>query len=394
MAGRTGADRMESRPEISSALRLLLTTACLVVTVAGLRWAAPLLVPLVVAAFIGVVSLPALDWFRRQRAPTWLAVLLIVLIDTVILGAIAWVVVRSAAEVRAALPHYAERLQQLEVVVLGVLHGWGLRITAIPYADLVQPERVLEWVTWLVRGVTNVVSASLLVLLVLVFLLAEAAGLPGKLRRALGERAGRLAGFAPIVEEVQQYLALKTLISLATGVLIALAAALLGVDFPLLWGLLAFVLNFIPNIGSILAAIPAVLVALLQLGPGSAVALAGAYLAVNMLLGNLIEPAVMGRRLGLSTLVVILSLMFWGWIWGIVGMLLALPLTMALKIALESTTHYRWIAVLLGPATLDDAAGAEAAPVPPAAAPAAPTPYDAGPAAATGAAPKTSSTSR
>lgn len=353
---------MSQRVEIPSALRLLLIVACIVVTVAGLRVAAPMLVPLTLALFVAITSLPAMAWLRRTGFPTALAILVIVLLDSAILGFFGWILVQSAAEVSDALPAYLERFHELEAAALARLQRLGVEVTAFPYADLIRPERLLDLATSFLRSLTQLVSASVLVLILLVFMLSEAAGLPAKLRAALGERAGNLARFAPIAEEVQQFLLLKTLISLATGLLVGTAAAVLGVDFALFWGLLAFLLNFIPNIGSIIAALPAVALALLQHGLGTASALAAAYLVVNMVLGNLIEPMVMGRRLGLSTLVVMLSLVFWGWVWGAIGMILSLPLTMAAKIAFESTQEYRWIAVLLGPTPVPNAA-----PVPPAA---------------------------
>jgi AI-2 transport protein TqsA len=99
--------------------------------------------------------------------------------------------------------------------------------------------------------------------------------------------------------------------------------------------------------------VPAILIALLQLGIGSALAIAAVFMLVNVALGNIIEPHLMGRRLGLSTLVVLLSLLFWGWVWGIVGMLLSLPLTMAAKIAFENTRDLRWIGTLLGPGLIE-----------------------------------------
>jgi predicted PurR-regulated permease PerM len=142
---------------------------------------------------------------------------------------------------------------------------------------------------------------------------------------------------------------IKTLISLATGVLIGIWLAILGVDFPILWGFLAFLLNYVPNVGSTIAAIPAVLLALIQLGIGSAVMATAGYMAVNFILDNVIETRLMGRRLGLSTLVVFLSLIFWGSLLGPIGMLLCIPLTMTLKFACENNKGTQWIAVLLGP---------------------------------------------
>jgi predicted PurR-regulated permease PerM len=152
-----------------------------------------------------------------------------------------------------------------------------------------------------------------------------------------------------IKDTVNQYLALKTLFSLATGILVWVWLRFHGVDYPLLWGILAFLLNFVPNIGSILAAIPAVLLAIVQFGGGRASAVAAGYLVINFVIGSVVEPRFMGRGLGLSTLVVFVSLVFWGWVLGPVGMLLSVPLTMVLKIALEGNDDTRWLAVMLGP---------------------------------------------
>jgi predicted PurR-regulated permease PerM len=144
-------------------------------------------------------------------------------------------------------------------------------------------------------------------------------------------------------------MAIKTWISIATGVLVAVWLKLIGVDFPLLWGVLAFVLNYIPNIGSFISAVPAVLLAVIQLGMVQASIAALGYAVVNIVMGSVVEPRFMGRGLGLSTLVVFLSLVFWGWVLGPVGMLLSVPLTITAKMALESREESRWAAVLLGP---------------------------------------------
>ncbi len=121
----------------------------------------------------------------------------------------------------------------------------------------------------------------------------------------------------------------------------------MGIDFPLLWGLVVFLLNFVPNIGSILAAVPVILLALVQFGFVADAEVIILYLLVNNILGNFLEPKLMGRNLGLSTLVVFLSLVFWGWLLGPVGMFLSVPLTMTLKIIMDNNDNTRWIAILL-----------------------------------------------
>jgi AI-2 transport protein TqsA len=330
-------------------LQTMLLLASLVIVTAGLKAAASWMVPLALALFVAAVSLPALNAFRRLGVPGAIAVLLVLLLDSAVLIVLGMIVLRAAEQVRDALPEYLVRFQEIEVQILARLERWGLEVDAITYAELVQPERVLGVATTLLRSLTEAFSAFVLLLLFLIFILIEAARFPAKLRAAFGGPSFDLAHFGRIVSEVQGYLAVKTVVSITTGVLVGSAAAVLGVDFALLWGLVAFVLNFVPSVGSILAGIPAVLVALVQLGPGSAIGLAIVYLAVNIILGNLVEPAIMGRRLGLSTFFVILSVVYWGFVWGPVGMLLALPLTLSVKIALEQSHEMRWLAVLMGP---------------------------------------------
>ncbi|MAN96377.1 MAG: hypothetical protein CME08_05260, partial [Gemmatimonadetes bacterium] len=151
-----------------------------------------------------------------------------------------------------------------------------------------------------------------------------------------------------IVREVQAYLGIKTLVSLATGLSIGVLAWLLDLEFPVLLGLIGFVMNYIPTVGSLLAALPALFLSLVQFtSVGHLLLVGGGYGVINMVFGNLIEPNLMGKRLGLSTLVVILSLLFWAWVWGPVGALLAVPLTMIVKIMLENIEDLRWMAILL-----------------------------------------------
>jgi AI-2 transport protein TqsA len=334
---------------VSPHLQALIAVASLVLAVLGIRLAAPVLVPFALATLVTLASLPALLRLLRVGVPRGLAVTVLVGLDSALLAFVGWIIALSTADLAEALPHYVTRVDALKSQLVVWLQDTGIEIGRLSDANLIQPGRWLEIAASAMYGLTSLLSSLLLVLLFLVFMLSEVTGLPEKLRTALGDRAVDLHRFAPVVTEVQEYLAVKTLISLATGALIGGSTYLLGLDFALLWGLLAFLLNYIPNIGSIIAALPAVLVALLQLGPGPALVVLAVYVAVNMVLGNLLEPIVMGRRLGLSTLVIMMALVFWGWVWGVAGMFLAVPLTMAVKIVLEGSERYRWLSVLMGP---------------------------------------------
>ena len=199
----------------------------------------------------------------------------------------------------------------------------------------------------LFSGFQAMLSYSFLILMTVIFMLLEAYSLPSKLSAITGDERDT-GHFDRFINNVKDYMAIKTVISLITGILAALLLIATGVNYPMLWGLLAFLLNYVPNIGSIIAALPAVLLAFIQFGAGKTLIVAIGYLAINLVMGSVIEPRFMGKTLGLSTLVVFLSLLFWGWILGPVGMLLSVPLTITAKIALDTKEDTRWLSILLG----------------------------------------------
>lgn len=327
-------------------LRMLLGGAAVIVIIAGLRAAAPLLVPLLVAVFLSMVTFPLVAALQRRGVPPWPAVLLALLVTIAMLTGPGLVVQGTATQFVAAAPRYQERLLQMTAFVQERLAAYGIQTGDI--GAVLDPSIVIDIVGFTVTGIAALLSNLVLVLLTMTFILLEAASFTRKLRevRSVGEDEPDYLSGVP--HQVLRYLWIKTAISIATGLLLGLWVAILGVDFAVLWGFLAFVLNYIPNFGSILAAIPPVLLATLQEGPGWALLVALGYLAVNIVMGNILEPMLMGRRLGLSPLVVLLSLFFWGWLWGPVGMLLSVPLTMVMKIVMEHTPQLRWVAVLLG----------------------------------------------
>ena len=326
--------------------RVLLSVASVVIVIAGLKAAASVFLPVLIAVFLSMISLPLLNWLQAKRVPKGLAVLITIFVALGVLAAIVVLVGGSIQEFTREAPKYRAKVVTMWAGVLDWVQAQGIAVSPEITRELLDPGRAMDMMTGTLRGVAAVLSNLLLVFLFIVFILFEAAGFPAKVRAAFGERAG-FKRFDKFLEEVQRYLAIKTTVSLITGVVVGASLWLVGVDFPLLWGGLAFLLNYIPTIGSILAAIPPALLALIQLGPGYSMIVVMIFLTVNITLGSLVEPYFMGRRLGLSTLVVIISLVFWGWIWGPVGMLLSVPLTMILKILLENTEDLRWIAVFL-----------------------------------------------
>ncbi|MBF84252.1 MAG: hypothetical protein CL489_07200 [Acidobacteria bacterium] len=338
----------EDRRGPDRSARFLILAASLVVVLAGLRAAGQLLLPFLVSVLLAIISLPFMAWLRRKGAPTVLAVLVTVLTAVAVLAGVVIVVGRSLNEFTAAAPDYQARFQQLMGWALEWFEARGVETAGWGAPAILNPGALMDLVGGTLRAVAAIAQNTFLVILTMVFILAEAAGFSGKLKAAFGDRSDHFERFGKMTRQIQRYLAIKTLISLATGILVGLWVSVLGLGFPLLWGLVAFIFNYIPNLGSILAAIPPVLLALVQFGPARAAVVAVGYLVINIGLANFLEPYLMGRRLGLSTLVVFLSLVFWGWVWGPVGMLLSVPLTVIVKIALENTKDFRWVAIMLG----------------------------------------------
>jgi AI-2 transport protein TqsA len=290
-------------------------------------------------------------WLERHRFPSWLAVGGMMLLVMTLLAGIGTVLAASAAEFTTAVPRYKDRLDEMLRGLLGwVTEEMGFEVSAEQIYGGIKLSSVIDAVGTTLNGVLAALTNTTLVLLTVIFILLEVTELPRKVRAIADDPARALGRARQMIVEVQRYLVIKTVISAATGILLGIWTAMLGVDFPLLWGFSAFLLNYIPNIGSILAAAPPMLVALVQLGPGYMLLVGGGYVAVNFVLGNMVEPQWLGRKMGLSPLVVFVSLLFWGWLWGAVGMLLSVPLTMVIKILCEQSDGLRWISVALSSA--------------------------------------------
>lgn len=332
----------------ASAARGMLVAASVVVIIAGLKAAASMLAPLLVAGFLAILCIPAMRRLQEYGTPEWVALGTVVAVATLVVFLITVVIGSSIDGFQEQLPTYQQRLTEITSGLGGWLTAVGLDVDSAELASKIDSSRIMTLVANTASSIVSALSNLLLVLLTMIFILLEVNGMSTKLRQILGGPEADLSEFTRGAKQVQRYLSTKAVVSFGTGALVGFLCFATGVDFPLLWALLAFLFNFVPNIGSLIAAVPAVLLALLQYGSGRMLVVATGYFAINMIIGNVIEPKLMGRRLGLSTLVVFLSMIFWGWVWGPVGMLLSVPLTVIVKIMLEHSDDFRWIAILLG----------------------------------------------
>lgn len=339
-------ESMEKNP----GARYLLVLACLVVVVAGLRAAAPILVPFFLALFLAIVSMPVMFGLRMRRVPAPIAIFLTVALDILLFGFVVLLAANSFGNFSETAPRYWNQLQVRMGQGVEWLRGHGVLPEGYQFDSLTGLFEIGSMVSFLqgtLYTVASVFTLAFFVALIMVFILAEATVFPFKFQAILGRSPDGRRRMTKTIREVQAYLGIKTLVSLVTGLAAGVFCWLMGLDFPILLGIVAFVLNYIPTIGSILAAIPAMALALILQDPSWMLLVGLGYLGINTLFGNILEPNLMGRRLGLSTLVVVLSLIFWGWVWGPIGALLSVPLTMVLKIVLENTPDLRWAAVLL-----------------------------------------------
>jgi len=340
-----------NRTDENPGAKFLFSLACLVVVVYGLKYAAAILLPAALALFLAVISLPVMLWLRKKGVPKAPAIVVPVLINVAVGGLLILVATQSFSELQKSLPIYLNTLQQLQLSWIESLEArTDLMLSDYLTVNLLNPSAVLGFAGGAVGRIAQALSMTFIVFLIMAFMLSEATVFPHKFRHLIagGDGDGDGDRFAKVVTEVQTYLGIKTVISLTTGIILGTWAYVMGLDFPVLLGLTAFLLNYIPTVGSIIAAIPAVLLSIILVGSvGHALLVGLGYAIVNTLFGNIIEPNLMGRRLGLSTLVVILSLLFWGWAWGPLGALLSVPLTVVVKIWLENTPDLRWIAILL-----------------------------------------------
>ncbi len=345
---------MEAVRRPDKGMRAFLVGAAFVIVVAGLKAASSVLVPVLAAALVAVLFIPPMNWLQRRRVPDWAAVLLVFIAVLALFAGFSIGVGHSLADFKANLDIYERGLEaqfgeSLQAARAWLLANAGVSLDTQSLLRGFDAGTALQTFGNAASALADLLSNALFVLLTVAFILAEAAGFPRKLEEAFGGGAALAGRSRDAVASVRSYVRIKLVVSVATGIAAMLLLALCDVDYVLLWGALAFVLNFIPTVGSLVAAVPPVLLALVQHGWERMLVVLIGYAAINMVLGNVIEPRMMGRRLGLSSLVVWLSLVFWGYVLGPIGMLLSVPLTMIVKILLERSDDLRWVAVLLGP---------------------------------------------
>ncbi|NOY38289.1 MAG: AI-2E family transporter [Chlorobi bacterium] len=346
LPGSVHAERKE-KVRGSRSVSFLGILASLVIILAGLKVAAPIIVPFLLAVFIFIIFRPFATALRRKGVPNWLALTLVILLILFFTMLMATLLTLSVQNFSQKIPYYTERLTVYQQDILRISEKYSIPVKNELLDSFFDPGKVMKFAAGALKNLSDLLSNGFMILFTVILIFIESSAFAYKIRIIIKDKE-RLENFKQIDDKLNRYMMIKTIVSLITGGLITAALAIMGVDFPVLWGLVAFLLNFIPSIGSLIAAIPPILLSLVQLGIPASIFVAIIFISVNILLGSIIEPRIMGKGLGLSVLVVFISLVFWGWILGPVGMFLSIPLTIVVKIFLESQPETRWIGVLLG----------------------------------------------
>ena len=322
--------------------------AALVIIIAGMKIAAPLIVPFMLSVFIALLLSPPLHWLIRKGIPRPLAFLVIIILMLALFISLTGLISTHIADLFAKSEDWQQAMMENLQKWLVQLNEWGVTVDKEAFFEFLQPQKVFTFTLSILKNSTTLLSNSFLIFFTVLFMLIESFHIKDKI--AYIENSGtsglaeRIDAFA---DRLNHYFTLKAFTSALTGLWIVAVLYWFDIPYPILWGIGGFVLNFIPVIGSIIAAVPPVLIALATHGFSDALWVAGWFLVINTAIGNLLEPKLMGKGLELSELVVFLSLVFWGWVFGKVGMLLAVPLTMIVKFALEASDSTKWLGVLL-----------------------------------------------
>jgi AI-2 transport protein TqsA len=354
---------MEPAQESSVAVRAIVVSAALVILLGGMKVASELLSPLIFAIFVAVLCLPMVRWLQRKGLPTWLAVLLLIVGVLALGAALTLFIFLSLRQVRDNLPVYQAQLAALRAQIEAWLSRLDIDL-ATSLLSPIDPATIINTITSLLSQTINGLVLAVLILIGVVFTLLESTRFEGKLRVGLGTTHPLVTQLARFSTAVQQFFYLRTINNLIVAVGSAIFLLVMRVDFALLWAVLIFFLSYIPNIGIVIACIPAVALALIEHGVVAALLVVVGLTAINYVGDYVLTPRLMSQGLDLSQLTVFFSFFLWAYIFGPVGGLLSVPLTLLVKLLLEASDDTRWLAVLMddripaAPATAPDPSAA------------------------------------
>jgi len=323
---------------------LLMVAASVVIVLAGIKMASVIVVPFLLSIFLTIILAPLFLWLKSIGLNEMLSLGIIVISLFFIVSLLVTLVGNSVQDFNQNIPFYEIKLREDLSKVFIKFDSWGMHIPQKDFMDIFQSSSVMRYIANTLKSLGSLLTNSFMIILTVVFMLMEISQFTEKLKKA---NSNTLLKFMEVNNNIKHYMLIKAFTSASTGIIIAVVLKFMGIHYAILWGLLAFILNFIPTIGSIIASIPAILMAIIQHDLTTALMVGVLYLVVNVVIGSILEPRILGRGLGLSPLIILLSLIFWGWLLGPLGMLLSVPLTVMIKIALDTDPNTKWMAILL-----------------------------------------------
>ena len=321
--------------------------ASFVVILAGIKMANEVVIILFLAIFISSIFSSLLKVLQKRAIPKLFSYFIVLVIVFLISFMFIYVINISLNDFTSNLPFYEERYNNIVLNIIQFTESFGYEINKDKILETLNFNSFFTFTTNVLGSIGTFLSKFLLVIIGVAFILAEGKAFQMKLKVIFKNNAKKLDRFNLFSYNIQKYFLVKTFTSFLTGFIIAIMLSFFGVDYPILWGVIAMLFNFIPVVGSIIASIPAILLALMNLDLNTTIWVTVLYVVINISISNILEPKLMGKELGLSPLVIFFSLIFWGYILGIVGMFLAVPITMTLKIAFDSNINTQWIGILM-----------------------------------------------
>src|SRR5215218_6267035 len=344
------ASRPGERPALPRAFIMLVGCAAGFLVLGGIYLTAWLVGPLFLALIIVIAISPVQSALRRRGWPGWLTTLVLVVLVVGLLLLFAVVIVVSIARLAALLPTYSAHADSLMTSLAGSLEKFGVQPGQLQKAvSSVDPAKLVALIGAALAGLSGVVTSLVFLLCLLLFLSVESSGMDQRLAAVAGERPGLERALRAFAHGTRTYLVVTTVFGLIVGVLDAGALAIIGVPLPVLWGLLSFITNFIPNVGFIIGLAPPALLALLDGGAKEMLLVIAVYCVLNLVIQSLIQPRFVGDSVGLAATTTFLALIFWAWLLGPLGALLAIPLTLLIKALLvDVDPTARWAVALAG----------------------------------------------
>lgn len=321
--------------------------ASVIVILAGVKSASAIIVPFLLSLFLAIILSPLYNFFRKKKLPDFISLSFVIGIFLIFIALVVKLLGSSIHDFSANIDFYQEQLLNNFNALENLGKNIGIDLPLDELSNAVNSKQIMLFATSMLQNMGLMITNGFVIILTLMFMLLESNNFIQKISYAKS-MGGSISHIEEILSNIKEYMVLKTIISFFTGLIIWIALTIVGTDYAFLWAVLAFLLNFIPNIGSIIAAVPAVLLTLIQFDIIHAMIVTVVYVSINIIVGSILEPKIMGNGLGLSSLVVFLSLLFWGWLLGSVGMLLSIPLTIMAKIVFDANEDTKWISILLG----------------------------------------------